>query len=555
MVLATRSPMLILWGPELITIYNDGFRAGFSNLNNHPAALGQPGAVSWADIWPYAGPVIQTCMAGGRAEWIDGQKLPIPGNNPLGATYATFCFSPLADEGTINGVLVTCLEATQTLEFRHAYLLRLSDLLRPLIDPQVIQATAAQLLGETLGANRVHYGEISQDGRLVVVTSNYVKGVIELTGEFVMADFGPAVVARLQAGQTIVMNDLTADPALSAAERAMNEQVGIKAQVGVPLRKAGQLIGILSVHASLPRSWTPAEVQLIEETAERTWEAVERSRSETALRRREEKYRHLSVELENRVMARTQELLLVNQDLQRSNDNLQQFAYVASHDLQEPLRKIRQFGSLLKQRYASTLDREGQDYLQRMSSASERMSTLIKDLLAYSRIATRQQSFGLVSLADIVAGVLETLSWQIDERQVQLSLDELPQVKGDVSQLSQLFQNLISNAIKFTPPSQQPQLQIRYRLCQADELPAVLMPAKQTGYYHQISLIDQGIGFEERYLDRIFQVFQRLHGNREFEGTGVGLAICQRVVENHGGALTAKSKPDEGATFIVYLPA
>ncbi|MGF7218062.1 signal transduction histidine kinase [Spirosoma lacussanchae] len=547
--------MLIMWGPELITIYNDGFRSGFSSLNNHPAALGQPATVSWADIWPYAGPVIQTCMAGGRAEWIDGQKLPIPGNNPLGATYATFCFSPLADEGTINGVLVTCLEATQTLEFRHAYLLRLSDLLRPLIDPQVIQATAAQLLGKTLGANRVHYGEISQDGRSVMVTSNYVRGVIELTGEFVMADFGPAVVARLEAGQTIVMNDLTADPALSVAERAMNEQVGIRAQVGVPLRKAGQLIGILSVHDSLPRSWTPAEVQLIEETAERTWEAVERSRSETALRQREEKYRHLSVELENRVLARTQELLLANRDLQRSNDNLQQFAYVASHDLQEPLRKIRQFSSLLKQRYADTLDREGQDYLQRMSSASERMSTLIKDLLAYSRIATRQQSFGLVSLTDIVAGVLETLSWQLEERQVQLSVDELPQVKGDVSQLSQLFQNLISNAIKFTPLSRQPRIQIRYRPCPADELPTALKPAKHTDYYHQISLIDQGIGFDERYLDRIFQVFQRLHGNREFEGTGVGLAICQRVVENHGGALTAKSKPDEGATFIVYLPA
>lgn len=284
-------------------------------------------------------------------------------------------------------------------------------------------------------------------------------------------------------------------------------------------------------------------------------DVTEFRQSEEALRQSEARYRQLSQELDARVQTRTQELELLNQDLHRSNDSLQQFAYVASHDLQEPLRKIQAFSTLLGQYLGEQLDATTIDYLERITKSGARMSTLIRDLLSYSRISTRQQPFGPISLDAVVAGVLETLSVEIELRQAQIHVDELPIVNGDDSQLSQLFQNLLSNALKFTPASQRPQVRVEYIQRHLAELPAEVRPNRSAPFYHQISVIDQGIGFDTKYLDRIFQVFQRLHSKSDFPGTGVGLAICQRVMENHGGGITASSKPGQGSTFCVYFPA
>ncbi|MBD2755117.1 PAS domain-containing sensor histidine kinase [Spirosoma validum] len=278
-----------------------------------------------------------------------------------------------------------------------------------------------------------------------------------------------------------------------------------------------------------------------------------RARQETE--ESEARYRALSEELENRVRQRTQEVLQINQDLKRSNENLQQFAYVASHDLQEPLRKIQSFSTLLNDQFGDELGDAGKDLLRRMSAAGARMSTLIKDLLTYSRVATRQQIFGLVSLDKIMANVLTTLEWDIQQRGARIDINELPVIKGDESQLGQLFQNLLSNALKFTPGSETPQIQIMCFPRDISELPAEIQLSSHASRFYQISVSDQGVGFDVKYLDRIFQVFQRLHARNEFPGTGVGLAICQRVVENHGGGITANSKPGEGATFHVFLPA
>lgn len=277
--------------------------------------------------------------------------------------------------------------------------------------------------------------------------------------------------------------------------------------------------------------------------------------AEEALRQSEERYRQLASELESHVQARTYELTQANQDLKRSNDNLQQFAYIASHDLQEPLRKIQSFSSLLEDLYRAELGIQGIGYLVRMRTAGERMSTLIRDLLAFSRISTRQQTFGPVSLNAILTDVLTTLEWQIDQRQAQLEVADMPIINGDESQLGQLFHNLLSNAIKFTPSDQVPRIVVSSAYRERAELPAGVRPTSEADRYCQISIHDEGIGFDIKYLDRIFQVFQRLHGKNEFAGTGVGLAICQRVMENHGGGITADSKPGQGATFCVYFPA
>ncbi|GAB3510982.1 hypothetical protein GCM10027341_49950 [Spirosoma knui] len=258
--------------------------------------------------------------------------------------------------------------------------------------------------------------------------------------------------------------------------------------------------------------------------------------------------------LEQRVAQQTHQLQVVNYDLQRSNENLQQFAFIASHDLQEPLRKIQSFGDLLRKQYADQ-PTEGLLYLDRMQSAASRMSTLIKDLLDFSRLSTQQEASDPISLQTVVEGVLTTLEFQVEELGAQIRVDLLPTVVGNASQYNQLFQNLLSNALKFRRPGQRPLIEIEVGLLAAEKLPTGVKPGRSSSTYHQIAVIDNGIGFDEKYADRIFQVFQRLHGKNAYAGTGIGLAICEKIVANHGGAITATSQPGQGATFTVYLPA
>lgn len=252
-------------------------------------------------------------------------------------------------------------------------------------------------------------------------------------------------------------------------------------------------------------------------------------------------------------MATNEELSELNNLLKQSNVNLQQFAYVASHDLQEPLRKIQSFSTLLVDRYGPQLA-DGIDYLLRMQSAARRMSELIDDLLAFSRVTSPKNVHGGVSLSKIVSGVLNDLEIAIQESQTELHVGSLPEVQGDNTQLSQLFLNLISNAIKFRKPDGNPVISIESKLVYHYQLPSSVRPTRTSNSYYQIDVKDNGVGFEQQYAERIFQLFQRLHGRSEYSGTGIGLAICERVVSNHGGAILAKSSPGEGATFSVFLP-
>ena len=259
------------------------------------------------------------------------------------------------------------------------------------------------------------------------------------------------------------------------------------------------------------------------------------------------------IRLDELVRQRTQQLEASVQELQRSNENLQQFAYVASHDLQEPLRKIQSFGDILKKRYDSQLG-DGVDYLNRMQSAASRMSVLIDDLLTFSRISTRQQAVGDVLLDNILINVLNNLELRIKESGASIIAEPLPVVQGDASQMNQLFQNLLSNAIKFQKADTQPVIHLVTTKVSAADVSADVRLGREAAAYHRIDVADNGIGFEEKYLDRIFEVFSGLHGKSQYGGTGIGLAICKKVAVNHGGAITASSKPGKGTTFSVYLP-
>ncbi|MEZ5490471.1 MAG: ATP-binding protein [Gammaproteobacteria bacterium] len=250
-------------------------------------------------------------------------------------------------------------------------------------------------------------------------------------------------------------------------------------------------------------------------------------------------------QLEVKVEERTEALEHLSRELKRSNRELQDFAFVASHDLQEPLRKIRAFGDRLQSNFGDKLGEQGGDYIERMRNASRRMSNLINDLLTFSRITTKAESFKPVDLQQVLDEVLDDLEILIEESKASVHCDGLPVIEADYSQMKQLLQNLISNAIKFRRADVLPVVDITTRMVEQNA---------EGLEFLEMQVSDNGIGFDEKYLDRIFQPFQRLHGKGEFAGTGIGLSVCRRIVERHGGSLTAHSKIGGGSSFIVLLP-
>ncbi|MFZ0547197.1 MAG: ATP-binding protein [Candidatus Promineifilaceae bacterium] len=236
--------------------------------------------------------------------------------------------------------------------------------------------------------------------------------------------------------------------------------------------------------------------------------------------------------------------------LERSNRELEQFAYVASHDLQEPLNKIRLFGDRLITKSSIKLDKTGQDYLERMMKSTARMQTLIDNLLALSQVATRGRPFQPTDLSEILEEVISDLETRVRVTEGSILAESLPTIDADPIQMHQLFQNLISNGLKFHRPDAPPVIKLTAK-----------RPVSRRGQKHifgeeycQIFVTDNGIGFDEKFSARIFQPFQRLHSQNAYEGTGMGLAICQRIVERHGGRITVKSSPNMGTTFAITLP-
>jgi two-component system, LuxR family, sensor kinase FixL len=237
--------------------------------------------------------------------------------------------------------------------------------------------------------------------------------------------------------------------------------------------------------------------------------------------------------------------------LKRSNAELEQFAYVASHDLQEPLRKIRAFGDRLESLLDGQLEDRAADYLKRMVSAAERMGTLIENLLSYSRVSSRGAELVDVNLGQVVTDVLADLERQVASTSARVEVDRLPRLEADAVQMRQLFQNLVSNAIKYGPPDGAPEVRIEAEYLDRD---GGLVPASAAASSVRIRVRDNGIGFEPEYAERIFELFQRLHGRERYDGTGIGLGVCRRIVTRHGGTITAEGRPGKGATFTITLP-
>ena len=253
---------------------------------------------------------------------------------------------------------------------------------------------------------------------------------------------------------------------------------------------------------------------------------------------------------EERLRVQADDLRSLNEMLARSNRELEQFASVASHDLQEPLRKVQAFGDRLKTKYGAVLDEQGLGYIERMQAASSRMSTLVNDLLTFSRVSTKGRPFVAVDLDGIAREVVSDLEVSIEESGAEIDIQSLPTIEADPMQMRQLLQNLIGNAVKYRRDGVSPRIRV-----EAEVLENGLSAAHGARVEScRLSVTDNGIGFEEQYAERIFGVFQRLHGRGRYGGTGIGLALCKKICERHGGTIAATGRPGEGSTFITTLP-
>ncbi len=325
------------------------------------------------------------------------------------------------------------------------------------------------------------------------------------------------------------------------------------------IRKEGAFT-VESVHRTKDGRVLPVEIAVSYQQFEGKGYSCAFARDITERKRGEREIQRLNEGLEKRVTERTGQLRAANRrlrhevqerqkaereltrvvgNLARSNRELQDFAYVASHDLREPLRKVQAFGERLHIRYGTKLDERGNQYLDRMINAAERMENLIHALLSYSRVTTRGHTFGMVRLTDILQEAGSNLELAIQRSAATVRVGELPEIFGDSTQLVQLFQNLMQNAIKFARPNVPPEIRVQARVSDGQ---------------CTVEVRDNGIGFDSRHTERIFTIFQRLHTRAEYEGTGIGLAICRRIAERHGGTIAASGQPGQGATFCVTLP-
>lgn len=264
-------------------------------------------------------------------------------------------------------------------------------------------------------------------------------------------------------------------------------------------------------------------------------------------------------ELEKLVHERTRMLQETNEkleisirDLQKMNTELQSFAYVSSHDLQEPLRKIQAFAGRIHEREAPNLSDTGKDYLHRMQDAARRMQTLIEDLLMYSRTNTTERVFKKVNIRDLLLDVKNDFKELLQEKHGIVEIGEMGEFELIPFQFSQLMHNLIGNALKFSKPGIPPFVRITSEMVDGSE--AGVADLSRQKKYFRLSVSDNGIGFSPQYKERIFEVFQRLHGRSEYPGTGIGLAIVKKIVDNHNGVIEAIGEEGEGARFDVYIP-
>ncbi|MFD1140243.1 PAS domain-containing protein [Larkinella insperata] len=755
LILHSKFPMFLFWGPERICFYNDAYRPSLGEIGKHPTALGQRAVDLWPEIWSTIEPLISQIMAGGEATWNEDQRFSIYRNGQLEETYWTYSYSPVHDEsGAVGGVLATCTETTEKVtnlkgiaesKDQLMFAIDAAELGTWDLNPETNRFTGNDRLKSWFGLAPdaeielpLALATIADEDRQRVIEAietalqpssggNYAieytivnpadqrKRRVKAKGKAVFDDAGKAVrfngtlqdyTEEYRAGEeqqklmTLVENSvdlmsvLGLDGRNTYINKAGRELLGIdddqdvtqvpiadlhtpeqlefvssqilptvmttgrwSGQFAARNRKTGEIIPLynnclriddrltgqpLAVGAVM-RDLRPENTtkKALEESREQfrlladfmpqfVWAAQpsgalnyfnqsvynfsglsaedvqrhnwlrlvhpdERQATVDAwmnsvktgesfvfqhrFRRNDGEYRwqlsravpmknsegviqwwigtstdiddqkKVADELEQMVQQRTLELHSSNQELIKTNHELEQFAYIASHDLQEPLRKIQSFSELL---HLNLTDREmsGQ-YLNKISTSAQRMGELIKSVLNYSRLSNTAERFVETDLNQILAGVESDFELMIEQKGAVIRRSNLPVVEGIPMHLSQLFSNLIGNSLKFS--ATEPVIEITSQSLSAEEV-AQIQGLRMDLPYVYIRVKDNGIGFEQEYAERVFTIFQRLNHTKSYSGTGIGLALCRKIVENHSGKITAESELGNGAAFHIYLP-
>ncbi|MBD1876577.1 response regulator [Nodosilinea sp. FACHB-131] len=378
-----------------------------------------------------------------------------------------------------------------------------------------ILQTAVTEVKNILQADRVLIYRLWPDGTGSGVAEAVGPGLPQVMGVvFPQEVFPIASKEQYRQGRIRSLVDVAHDQQVAPCLVGFLQQFEVQAKLVVPILAQGDLWGLLIAHQCAgPRHWTGFETELLQQLADQIAIALTQAQL-----------------LEQETLQR--------QELARSNAELQQFAYIASHDLQEPLRMVTSYLQLLERRYKGQLDTDADDFIQFAVDGALRMRTLINDLLTYSRIGTRGHAFELTSCTAAVEQAIANLKLAIEESGAVVTYSDLPQLQADPTQLIQLFQNLISNAIKFR-----------------SEAPVrIAIAVSQTEDAWLFSVQDNGIGLDPQYADQIFVIFQRLNNRTHYPGTGIGLAVCKKIVERHGGRIWVEADLDQGATFYFTIP-
>ncbi len=494
-------PMFLFWGKDLTCFYNDAFRPSLGIDGKHPG-IGKPGKEVWAEIWEFINPLIEQVLTTGKPVYFENQLVPFYRNGQMEDIYWTFSYSPVyMDDGHINGVFVTCTETTS----------HVNDLKK--IEDIVEQRTS----------------ELKEAHEALLRSNNYLQQLINLSKEPMQV-----LVPERENGQITdfrykVTNQAYANYAQSSPEALQNRKVGEVFPGYFETSSFGNVVKVFE--KGDPESWD------IHYTAD----GLDLYNHMSAVRLGDEVVVHFTdfTRLQNLQL----ELLHKIKELERSNEQLEEFAHVASHDLKEPIRKVQFFITRIKKELEPKLGENEKQLFSRIESANLRMGLLVDDLLTYSQLRTLPGEKEPVDLDALLRQILEDLSLEVQEKNATVRLVNLPTLSGYKGQLQQLFQNLISNALKYIHPGQPVVIEITGHQQQENGQD-----------FYQVSVKDNGIGFEQEYAEKIFQLFTRLHGKQEYAGTGIGLSIVKKVVENHQGKIRAESAPGKGSVFYVLLP-
>ncbi|SFR51524.1 PAS domain-containing sensor histidine kinase [Maribacter stanieri] len=497
-------PMFLFWGDTLKSFYNDAYRPILGVDGKHPNILGLNAKESWAEIWEDIEPMLKVVTDQGESIWRENLMIPIFRNGQMEDVYWTFSYSPVKDEsGRISGVLVIVTETTEAVlaerrlresERRFRELANLSPVWIWITDNDINIEYANRALLDYVGVEKES----------------------EFTGQVWIDVVHPDDLAVVYAGFGKALEQQTG---FALEYRVINHATSkfewFKV-LGVPKFEEGKMVGFIGTAMNI------------------------------------DKQKSFADQLREEVSSRTKQLADSNLKLEEMNKELQSFAYISSHDLQEPLRKIQMFSEVLMEKEYDKLSSSGKTKFEKIQSAAYRMQSLINDLLSYSRTDTEKRIFETIDLKNLVDDVKNDLGEELSKKGGTITLKNSIEIEVVKFQFRQLMYNLLSNSIKYSRSDVAPVVTVETEIItNAKSIDENLLNNKE---YVQITITDNGIGFEEQFSKKIFEVFQRLHSKQEYVGTGIGLAIVKKIVQNHLGSISAEGIPGEGSVFKILVP-